>query len=217
MIVAKAGIKTVKDLKGKKVGVEVGFVDHLLLLKALQLNGLKESDVTIVPIKTDQAAQVLASGEVDAVAAWQPNSGQALKSVHGSTAVFTSANVPGLIYDTISVNPVSLAKNKAAWQKVVAAWYKSVEWLKNPKNKKEALEILSARVNLKPAEYEGLLKGTHLLSLAEAKKVIVKADGFGSLFGSTKIVDTFNVQNKVYDKAQAVDSYIDTSFITALK
>ena len=73
MIVAKPGITSVKDLKGKKIGVEIGLVDHLLLLKALQLNGLKESDVTLVKMATDQAAQVLASGAVDAVAAWQPN------------------------------------------------------------------------------------------------------------------------------------------------
>ncbi|MHA0111632.1 putative urea ABC transporter substrate-binding protein, partial [Klebsiella pneumoniae] len=31
MVVAKPGIKSLKDLKGKKVGVEVGLVEHLLL------------------------------------------------------------------------------------------------------------------------------------------------------------------------------------------
>ena len=41
MIVARAGIADVKALKGKKVGVEVGFVDHLLVLNALKSAGLK--------------------------------------------------------------------------------------------------------------------------------------------------------------------------------
>src|SRR5262245_43289828 len=49
MIVAKAGIKSVADLKGKKIGVEVGLVDHLLLLKALESAKLTEKDVKIVP------------------------------------------------------------------------------------------------------------------------------------------------------------------------
>jgi NitT/TauT family transport system substrate-binding protein len=44
MIVARPGINSVKDLKGKKIGVELGLVDHLLLLNALKKNGLKESD-----------------------------------------------------------------------------------------------------------------------------------------------------------------------------
>ncbi|MDP4849889.1 MAG: ABC transporter substrate-binding protein, partial [Verrucomicrobiales bacterium] len=48
MIVAKPGIESVKDLKGKKIGLEEGFVTHLLLLKALEMNGMSPDDVTIV-------------------------------------------------------------------------------------------------------------------------------------------------------------------------
>jgi NitT/TauT family transport system substrate-binding protein len=97
MVVAKPGIKSVAELKGKKIGVEKGFVDHLLLLNALKAAKLTEKDVKLVNIKTDDAAQSLKSGSVDAVAAWQPNSGAALKEVPGSTAVYTSADAPGLI------------------------------------------------------------------------------------------------------------------------
>src|SRR6478609_11700942 len=46
MIVAKPGISSMAQLKGKTIGVEVGFVDHLLLLHALKAANLKESDVT---------------------------------------------------------------------------------------------------------------------------------------------------------------------------
>src|SRR5512141_1705352 len=35
MIVAKPGIKSIKDLKGKKVAVEAGLVEHLLLLNKI--------------------------------------------------------------------------------------------------------------------------------------------------------------------------------------
>jgi NitT/TauT family transport system substrate-binding protein len=217
MIVAKAGINSVKDLKGKKIGVEVGLVDHLLLLKALQLNGLKESDVTIVKMSTDQAAQVLASGSVDAVAAWQPNSGQALKAVAGSKAIFTSADVPGLIYDTLAVSPASLAKNKADWAKVVKVWYKTVDYILDPKNFKEVVAIMSARDNLPPDEYAAFMKGTHLLTLAEAKKALQKGAGLDSLYGSSQIVDGFNVANGVYTTPSKIDPAIDPSFILALK
>ncbi len=217
MIVAKAGINSVKDLKGKKIGVEVGLVDHLLLLKALQLNGLKESDVTIVKMSTDQAAQVLASGSVDAVAAWQPNSGQALKAVAGSKAIFTSADVPGLIYDTLTVSPASLAKSKADWAKVVKVWYKTVDYILDPKNFKEVVGIMSARDNLPPDEYAAFMKGTHLLTLAEAKKALQKGTGLDSLYGSTQIVDGFNVANGVYPAPAKIDTAIDSSFIQALK
>ena len=81
MIVAKPGVVSLKDLKGKKVGIEVGFVEHLLLLNGLKKAGLTESDVELVPTPTNQTPQVLASGQVDAIGAWQPNSGAALRGV----------------------------------------------------------------------------------------------------------------------------------------
>src|SRR5258707_12527006 len=99
MIVAKPGIDSLKGLKGKKVGLEVGLVEHLLLLKGLEKAGLKETDVKVVNVATHETAQSLASKDVDAIGAWQPNSGQAVKAVAGSKAVFTSADTPGLIYD----------------------------------------------------------------------------------------------------------------------
>lgn len=217
MIVAKPGVKSVKELKGKKVGVEIGFVDHLLLLNALKANGMKESDVTLVPIQTNQAAQVLASGGVDAICAWQPHSGQALLAMPGAKAIYSSADAPGLIYDTLAVKPESLAKNKAAWTKVVKVWYQIVDYLKDEKNKKEILEIMSARVNLSPQAYAEFMQGTRFLSLTEAKKVFVPSESLTSLYGSSLIVDAFNVSNKVYPDAQKVDSYIDPSLILSLK
>src|SRR5882757_9569719 len=39
MIVGKPGIKSLKDLKGKKIGIEIGLVEHLLLLHGLQASG----------------------------------------------------------------------------------------------------------------------------------------------------------------------------------
>ena len=97
MVVAKPGIDSVKELKGKKVGVEIGLVDHLLLERALEVNGLKDTELILVNTPTNEAPQVLAAGAVDAIAAWQPNSGQALKTVQASRNIqvaFTLAADP---------------------------------------------------------------------------------------------------------------------------
>src|SRR5262245_8679104 len=74
MVVAKPGIESVAQLKGKKVGVEVGFVSHLMLLNALNVAKLSDRDIEIVNLPTDQTPQALKSGSVDAIVAWQPNS-----------------------------------------------------------------------------------------------------------------------------------------------
>jgi NitT/TauT family transport system substrate-binding protein len=216
MIVARSGIKSMADLKGKKIGVEVGLVDHLLLLNALQQAHLTEKDVKIVNVPTDQTPQTLKSGQVDAIGAWQPNSGAALKEVPGSTAIFTSANVPGLIYDVLAVNPKSLTERRADWKKVVKVWFKVAAFIKDEKNVDEAAKIMSARVSLTPDAYKKLMGGTAFQDMDGDILHYKKADGLDSIYGSSKIVDDFNVGNKVYKAHMKFEEYLDPSIVEEL-
>lgn len=211
MIIGKPGITSVKQLKGKKIGVEVGFVSHLLLLNALEKNNMSEKDVTLVNVPTNETPQVLASGDVDAIVAWQPSSGIALNQVPGSKAIYTSADEPGLIYDLYAVSPQSYAKRKADWKKVMKVWYRIVDYINDPKTFDDAVSIMASRVGLKPDVYKTFVKGTKILTLKEAQKFFKKGKGFSSLYGSTQIADDFNIANKVYKKTQDVNSYIDPS------
>lgn len=211
MIVAKKGISSLKELKGKTVALEEGFVEHLLLLKGLELNGMTESDITIKNTPTNSTPQVFASGEVDAIGAWQPNSGQALKMVPGSTPVFTSKDVPGLIYDGLFCDRESVKSRKEDWIKVIKVWVKISEYLADEENLDDALAILAERVGVKPVEYEPLLKGTKIFNTDEALEAWKKGDGLDSVYGSTKIVDAFNVKYKVYEKPEAIELYLDPS------
>jgi NitT/TauT family transport system substrate-binding protein len=215
MIIGKPGIKSIKDLKGKKVAVEVGLVEHLLLLNGLKKAGLKESDVTLVNAKTNEMPQVLASGDVAAVGAWQPIAGQAIKGTPGAKPILTSADEPGLIYDVLTVSPASLSARKAEWQKVVGVWDKVVSYIEDPKTQPDAVKIMAARVGVPPEAYTQFLKGTKLLSLKAGKQIMAKGEGFKSLYGSSKIADSFNVANGVYKTALPVDSYIDPSLTNA--
>lgn len=216
MVVAAPGIDSVEELKGKKVGVEIGFVGHLLLLNALKDAGMSETDVELVNVPTNETPQVLASGDVDAIVAWQPNSGQALSMVPGAERIYSSADEPGLIYDVLAVSPESLSQNKAEWLKVMKVWYQAVDYLKDPKTRDDAISIMAARVGIPAKEYESFIKGTKILTLEEAKPFMKKAAGFGSLYGSTKIADVFNVANDVYTEEQDIDLYIDSSLLDAL-
>src|SRR5258708_28287907 len=211
MMVGKPGIKSLKDLKGKKIGIEVGLVEHLLLLHGLQGAGMKEKDVKLVNAKTNETPQVLASGQVSAIGAWQPISGQAMKAAPGSKPIYTSSQAPGLIYDVLAVSPASLNAHRADWTKLIGVWDKVVHYINDPATQDDAVKIMAARVDMAPDVFKPLLQGTHLIDIAEGKKTFVKASGLTSLYGSSKIADEFNVANDVYKKAQDINSYIDPS------
>jgi len=216
IIIGKAGTKGLADLKGKKVGIEVGLVEHLLLINGLQKAKIPESAVTLVNAKTNETPQVLASGDVAAVGAWQPIAGQAMKGAPGAHPLYTSAQQPGLIYDVIAVKPESLSAHKADWEKLVAVWDKTVNYIDDPKTQPDAVKIMAARSGVAPEVYVKYLKGTKLLTLAEGKKVMVDKPGFDSLYGSSRYADAFNVKFNVYKEAQDVKTYIDPSITNAL-
>lgn len=218
MLVATKDIPDVKALKGKSVGLEEGFVPHLITLKALESNGMTEDDITIVNTPTDKTPQVLKSGKVAAICAWQPNSGAALKEVPGSKAIFTSGDAPGLIYDLLYVGPKTLERDRDDWVKVAKVWYRIVDYLKDEDNTEEALEILASRVKVKPDEYEPFLDGTYILSASEVKDVWKEGTGLDSVYGSTKVSDDFNVKYKVYEAPLKIKTYLDPSItMDALK
>jgi NitT/TauT family transport system substrate-binding protein len=208
MIVARPGIKSLADLKGKRIGIEVGLVDHLLLLDGLKKQGMTQNDVTLVNSKTNETPQVLASGQVDAIGAWQPNAGLAMKALPGARPVYTSAQSPGLIYDVLVVNPATIAAHRADYIKMAQVWDRIVSYINDPKTQDDAVAIMAARVGMTAAKYQLLLAGTHLISVAEGRKIMVKADGLGSLYGSTQNADDFNVHNAVYRQPQKIDGYI---------
>lgn len=104
-----------------------------------------------------------------------------------------------------------MAANREEWIKVIKVWVRISEYLADEDNIDDALAILAERVGVKPAEYEPLLKGTKILTTDEALTAWAKGDGLDSVYGSSKIVDDFNVTFGVYPKPQDVDSYLDPS------
>ncbi|MBD2133382.1 MULTISPECIES: sulfonate ABC transporter substrate-binding protein [unclassified Sphaerospermopsis] len=65
-------IKTVKDLKGKKVVFQRGSAAHYLLLRALGEVGLKISDIQAVSLTPAEARDAFIQKKIDAWVAWDP-------------------------------------------------------------------------------------------------------------------------------------------------
>ena len=133
----------------------------------------------------------------------------------GARPIFTSAKAPGLIYDGLAVSPQSFKERRADWDKVIKVWYRVQAYINDPKTRPDALKIMASRDGVDTKTYLPFVKGTHILSLAEAKKAFVKSTKLSSLYGSDVVADEFNVRNGVYKTPQDLASYIDPSLTEA--
>lgn len=63
---------TLREFNNKRIGFPAGTSSHLGLLVVLEANGLKESDVKMVPMKIEELSSALVNSRIDAFAAWEP-------------------------------------------------------------------------------------------------------------------------------------------------
>jgi sulfonate transport system substrate-binding protein len=108
VVPAGSAIKTVADLKGKKVAYVQNTTAHLFLFESLEKAGLKWSDITPVALSTSDGLAALLSGQVDALASY----GNAIIAAHakGATTLvdardLLSGNYPFLVLPKTLADP----------------------------------------------------------------------------------------------------------------
>jgi NitT/TauT family transport system substrate-binding protein len=89
-----AGIRSVADLKGKRITTPQNTSAAYFLSRMLATAGVNESEVTIVPITplTDMSA-ALRDRRVDAVAMWEPEAERAIAAAGDDAVVLQDRNV----------------------------------------------------------------------------------------------------------------------------
>jgi NitT/TauT family transport system substrate-binding protein len=213
-IIVGPDIKTVADLKGKKVAAEEGTVDHYLLLLGLQKEGLTPSDVAFQPLETGAAAAAFASGRLDGVGVFAPFTTTALKR-QGSHALFTSADFPGAIPDHLVVSKSLVDKRPGDVQKLVDVWFQTLDWIKAHHD--EAVAIMAKRAGVSTADYESYDKGTTIFTRQQNLDAFAPGGDITHLDHAAKQISDFLLSVKLIDKAPDLAGMLDDTFVKAAK
>lgn len=106
---AKSGIKSVKELKGHRVGSQLGSAtDFIFQNKILPRAGLSKNDVQIINVRFQNQVSALAAGSIDAFAGVEPF--PSVAEVEGLGRVLTD-------YSDYDLEPVILAANTSVVDK----------------------------------------------------------------------------------------------------
>ncbi len=150
-----SSIKTLKDLKGKKIAIPQGSSAHGLALLALKSVGLTPKDVQISFLDPAAGATAFASGKVDAWSIWNPQAALAVKA----GARVLAAGLPPI--DQTSIYYVAPSKD-----------------LNDPDRKAaltDVFERLAAEFawgNAHESQFAGAISKEEGISVADAKAVI---------------------------------------------
>lgn len=213
-IIAREGIASVADLKGKTVAAEEGTVDHYLLLLALQKAGLGPADVKFTPLATDAAAAAFVAGRVDAVGVFAPFTTTALER-KGSKAIATSEDFPGAIPDHLVVNPSLIQDRPDDVQALVKTWFDTVEWIRT--NRDQAIAIMAKRAGVSPADYATYDAGTTIFTLEDNLEAFTPGSTDAHLDYQGRKITDFLLQTKLIDTKPDLEGLLDDQFVKAMK
>ncbi|MEJ3651602.1 ABC transporter substrate-binding protein [Actinomycetes bacterium KLBMP 9759] len=211
-IIARDGINDIAGLRGRKVAVEQGAVDHYLLQLALAESGMTDKDVELAPMLTDAAAAAFVAGQVDAVAAFAPFTSQALQRP-GSRAIATSAEFPGAIPDHLVVSAAVRDTRPDDVQALVDTWFDTLRWIKA--NPEPAVEIMAKRAGVSTADYRTYDNGTTIFTRQQNIEAFTTGTTPAHLnYQAAKIAD-FVVGSGLTDSRPAVEGLFDPRFVNA--
>jgi NitT/TauT family transport system substrate-binding protein len=205
-IVVSNKIKSIRDLKGKKVAVEEGGPNHFLLAQALKKAGMTFKDIQLVKLETSKAAAAFAAGQVDAASVFAPFTTTALKR-SGSRELFSSSNFPGSISDHLVFTRKFVNAHPEKVQAIVDSWFDTISYINTSKNKDEVNEIISKRLGVSVAEYKDYLDGAKIFAIED------NIQAFGTGNDNTYLANTAVDVNKFLFENGIIKTKVDTSKI----
>ena len=220
-------IKTIADLKGKKVSAPVGTSAHHTLLVGLKKYGMTEKDITLLPMACEDGQAAFVAKSIDAAAVWLPFDETCAKA--GGVKIFDNGMFEqepnpmfALIADVGVMTDKLIKERPDVVRKFLEQYFRAVDWMYA--NPSEAVDI-----NLKwittiggvPASVAGTLD-----SLFKTRWIMKLEDQYKYFKGFPK-PDTpmykmwvsnieFNLEAGIIKTTFTPDKYIDASFIVNL-
>jgi NitT/TauT family transport system substrate-binding protein len=204
-MVVKAGIESIKDLRGKTVAASApGTAPYFTLAWMLRENGLSLKDVKIVNLEPQAAANAMIAGTagVDAAMTYEPFLGAVRAKPEAGRILATTLDYP-MIMDTFGCTPKFLTENPKAAKALADAYFDALAMIRA--EPKKSFEIMGADVKQSGEQFEASQKflrwqdreanqkffaGEHAAFSKKAAEILMEAGIIKSLPDMSRLTDT---------------------------
>ncbi len=211
-LIGRENVKSLDDLKGKKVGVTFASSAHLLVLDILDQAGLTEKDVTVLNVPAPELPAAMQAGQIDVAAAWTPQfdhilrqPGNTLLADDTAFSLYESHQVtPGP--DVLIVRREFAEKNPDTVKAYLRAYFRACEFLRD--KPEEAAQKLLTLTNIDIEDQLAAVKGADWFDASQQDGLLN-----GPFIGGLQELAEMLVRYKQIDKAPTVKDWVDASFI----
>jgi len=216
-IVASERIRTVQDLKGRKVAFQPLSPSDFLLSYSLARAGLSEKDIQPINSTPEGVVAAMATGAVDAGVTYEPSVSMIRKLGGGNQfhVLLSSRDARGMITDVLVFKESTIQKNPKLVDGLIRATMDGVAFMR--KEPQQAAAIIAKTLGISAAEVQAQLPNIENPPLEHLADVFDKAAVLPSFYASGRIIgDTLRKQGLIHEPPPIANTY-DASFVVALQ
>jgi ABC-type nitrate/sulfonate/bicarbonate transport system substrate-binding protein len=199
-----SGINSIKDLKGKKVGVAFGTTGDLWLQSVLKANGMSRNDITRINVRPPSFVSTFDSGGVDAQVAWEPGLTRAADKVKGSK-IITRGGDYVCFCALFHGSPERIYGDRKKTQAFVDAIAETAAFVRDPQNLDKIASIGSRFVRgmtpelikrtIKYVEFDPRLGDMTYKSFNQSVQLLIEQKKMKRPYDPKKYIDTSFIEN----------------------
>lgn len=195
-IIAKRGINSINDLKGKTIAVAAPSPAQTLLISSLEAAGLKYSDVKVnkTPDNFLAAEQFKSDDNVDAAVVWSPDDVIATRDVPGSKILVTTKEQSNIIADIFFASQDFINNNRQMINDFYEGWMKGAAELKNKANHAKAAEYLATLNSISAEDAQFMMDNVYWTSHEDNKNFF----GLNRDFNGVEGADLYGKMSKKF-------------------
>lgn len=160
VIIAKPPIKSIEDLRGKRVGTEFAALGIYFLGISLAQHNMTLEDIIAVNVEQLEAEDFLFNDRIDAITTYPPFSTPLMK--YGYHPIFNSAELKDPITDLITVRQSVLKRDPTWHSRFQSMWQEAYEYMKQ--HPEESYQIMARREGITPLDFEVALQQISIIS-----------------------------------------------------
>lgn len=161
-VVSKAGsdIKSVKDLRGKKVGIWPGSTQEVFIMERLRMEGMSIRDVQATRVPFGEMNAMLARGDIDAYVGAEPGPGLSITSGVGQLVEYPYGTAMGGLNMIFATHEETAAKDPELVRAMLTVHRKASEYMMA--NKPAVAEMTVARLGANRAAVDHALAANNV-------------------------------------------------------
>ncbi|MBD1884352.1 ABC transporter substrate-binding protein [Microcoleus vaginatus] len=207
VVVAQSDIKTIPNLKGKKLGAHLGSFSEVFVTEMLKTSQLTSDDVSLVKVEALEVPERLQNNAIQAGHTWGSHLSESLKL--GAHILFTSKQTPGLILDLVAFRGEVIRDRPEDIRAFVRGWLQGLSYWEA--NIPEGNELVSKALNIpiKTISFEGI----DLTDLAENQKFF-QSDSPNYIYKTAQKYADFFIRAGNVTRLPNLETLFNSSFLT---